>query len=178
MSEYIKQAEDFLKSTGTEFTIVYQFTGPYFQGDKENRDVYRFTLRNAKGEYSGTFGDSINNTKRRAFMGQFRLGRAMQISCQEERAMRAVDVPLIKSGQFFKLESYNPPMPSAYDILACLEKYELDTFEAWTREMGYDEQPLKEYSNVFRIWNACVEQYRGLSRIFTPEQMDQLREIQ
>ena len=141
MNDYTKQAEDFLQATGTTFTVIYQYTGPYFQGDKEKRDVFRFTLKNAKGEYSSTFGDSIRNT--------------------EDRAKRA--------------KGYKKP--SAYDILACLEKYEPDTFENWCRECGYDEQPLSEYPKVLKVWTDCVEQFRGLRKIFSEEQMEQLREI-
>ena len=136
MSEYTEAAEKFLSDTGTTFNIEFQYTGPYFAGDKDKRDVYRFTLKNARGEYSSTFGDSIRNTER------------------GERSR-----------------------PSAYDILACLEKYEPDTFESWCRDTGYNDQPLSEYPNVLKIWTACVEQYRGLSRMFSADEMEQLREI-
>lgn len=141
MSEYTEQAEKFLTDTGTTFTIEYQFTGPYFQGDKDKRDVYRFMLKNAKGEYSSTFGDSIRNTEDR-----------------------------VKYAKGYK-------KPSAYEILACLEKYEPDTFDNWLLDTGYSGQPVSEYPNVLKMWTSCMEQYRGLRKIFTEEQMEQLREI-
>lgn len=166
MSEYTEQAEQFLKDTGTTFTIEYQFTGPYFQGDKDKRDVYRFTLKNAKGEYSGTFGDSIRNTEDRATAAKYRVSSTWHPDSKVEDKIKAA----IKRHKA-------QPKPSAYDILAGLEKYEPDTFNNWANELGYSEQPISEYPNVLKIWTSCVEQYRGLRKIFTEEQMEQLQEI-
>ena len=59
MSEYEKQAQDFLESTGTELTVEYDGYRKYFPDDKEKRSVFEFTLRRAGKEYVGTFGQSI-----------------------------------------------------------------------------------------------------------------------
>lgn len=63
MNDYEKQASDFLKNTGTTLDILWSERRPYFLGDKEARNVYKFTLRNKNGKYTDTFGDSIANTK-------------------------------------------------------------------------------------------------------------------
>lgn len=157
MNDYIKQATDFLEATGTEFSIVFQYTGPYFQGDKEFRDVYRFTLKNTRGEYSGTFGDSIANTKKRT-------APPPNIFESSEAQLRAAI-------------ANKKHVPSAYDVLSCLEKYQPDTFANWASDYGYNDQPLSEYPAVMAIYTACVDQYKGLARIFTPEQMEVLQEI-
>lgn len=133
MSEYIKQAEQFLVDTGTRFEIGHQFTGPYFPDDKESRDVYQFTLTNARGMYSSRFGDSLINTRR----------------------MRKVK-------------------PSAYDVLACLTKYDPGTFENFCADYGYDTDSRKAEKVYFAVQN----EYAALRRIFTPEQLGQLQEIQ
>ena len=59
MTEYEKQAQDFLESTGTELTVTYKGDMKYFPGDREKRAVFEFTLRRAGKEYVGTFGQSI-----------------------------------------------------------------------------------------------------------------------
>ena len=59
MTEYEKQAQDFLTSTGTELTVEYEGYRKYFPNDKEKRAVFEFTLRRAGKEYIGTFGQSI-----------------------------------------------------------------------------------------------------------------------
>ena len=154
MNEYEQQAQDFLKATGTELRIEFSHHGFYFAGDKEKRDVYQFTLKNARGEYTSTFGDSISNTQ----------------------ARDAKNNPQRYWGQKRKPATYRKP--SAYDILACLEKYEVDPeFSEWCKEFGYDSRPLQEFPEVFKIHQACAEQYRCVRRLFTEEQMDLLREI-
>lgn len=156
MSEYTEQAEKFLQDTGTTLIIEYQYTGPYFQGDNDKRDVFRFTLKNAKGAYSSTFADSIRNSADRA-----NCAKGYPIRNTGERAKRA--------------KGYKKP--SAYDILACLEKYEPDTFDNWLLDTGYIGQPISDYPKVLKMWMSCVAQYRGLQKIFTDAQMEQLREI-
>ena len=59
MSDYEKQAQDFLESTGTELTVEYSHCGKYFPADKESRAVFEFTLCRAGKSYTGTFGQSI-----------------------------------------------------------------------------------------------------------------------
>ena len=59
MSEYIKQAEKFLKDTNTKFKVKYYDYAPYFSEDKESREIYKVTLRNKNGSYTFKFGQSI-----------------------------------------------------------------------------------------------------------------------
>lgn len=63
--------------------------------------------------------------------------------------------------------------PREYDILACLEKYDVGTLEDFCDEFGYDPSERK----VRKIYKACVKEYENLCRIFTEEQMEMLREI-
>ena len=134
ISEYDQQALDFLESTGTSFDIQYLYTGTYFEGDTEERDIYQFTLKNDKGAYSSKFGDSIYNTK---------------------QGMK----------------------PSAYDVLACLETYCPDTFEDFCDEYGYQDRPLSEHDSVMRIYLNVREQAQALRKLFSPEQLEQLADI-
>lgn len=175
MSEYTEAAEKFLADTGTAFTIEFQYAGPYFGDDKTKRDVYRFTLKNARGEYSSTFGDSIRNTERRAFANAIGAGaaywskEAARMGFSKEAGSETISRKSLREAATYR--------PTAYDILACLEKYEPDTFDGWAADTGYNDRPLSEYPNVLKIWTACVEQYRGLSRMFSADEMEQLREI-
>ena len=62
MNEYTKQAEKFLKETGTEFKAVFLKNGLHFTGDTEPRDIYKITLTRGKRIYKFDFGQSINNS--------------------------------------------------------------------------------------------------------------------
>ena len=65
-------------------------------------------------------------------------------------------------------------VPSEYDVLACLEKYDVGTFEDFCSEFGYDE----DSRTAERIYIAVIKEYKDLTRIFTAEQMEELSEIQ
>ena len=58
-SEYTKQANDFLESAGATFETKFLYHGPYFDEDKENRDVYEITLKRGDKSYSFKFGQSV-----------------------------------------------------------------------------------------------------------------------
>ena len=57
--------------------------------------------------------------------------------------------------------------PTAYDILACLEKYEIST-DPWefAREFGYDIECKADYERVQKIAEECNEQYQKLCWLF------------
>jgi hypothetical protein len=59
MSEYTEQAEAFLKAHGIKFKAVYLEYGKHFPDDKEERDIYRLSLRRGTRGFSVRFGQSI-----------------------------------------------------------------------------------------------------------------------
>ena len=67
--------------------------------------------------------------------------------------------------------------PSRYDVLACVEKYCPDYFEAFVSEYGYDIDEPGDYKRVRKIYEACRKQYERLYELFGDELMDELREI-
>lgn len=70
-----------------------------------------------------------------------------------------------------------PKTPSAYSILACLEKYDVGSMDDFMHEFGYVINSVKDMTNFITTYNAVVKEYNDLCRIFTPEQMEMLREI-
>lgn len=67
--------------------------------------------------------------------------------------------------------------PSEYDILACLAKYDVGTLEDFVDEYGYDINSVQDFRRCERMHKAVVKEYRGLCRIFTEEELEELREI-
>ena len=68
--------------------------------------------------------------------------------------------------------------PSRYNILACIEKYEVPyRVEDFASEFGYDIEEPKRYKRVKKIQQACQEQYERLLELFGEELMEELREI-
>lgn len=63
----------------------------------------------------------------------------------------------------------NGEKPTAYDILTCLQKYEVGTFEDFCNEFGY-ELYNEEYTGYNRksqkTYNAVVKEYNNVMRLF------------
>lgn len=64
--------------------------------------------------------------------------------------------------------------PSAYDVLTCLQKYDPYTFENFCSDFGYDEDSRK----AEKIYKSVCEEWENVSKLFTPEELEQLQEIQ
>lgn len=131
MSEYVKQAKDFLAKANAKMQITPLGVE---QNKKWNekcfRNTYRVTITTQNGNMWVKFWDSINN---------------------KEKGLK----------------------PNEYDVLACLQKYDVGTYKDFLSEFGYD--PEDRHSK--EIYKACVSEYERLCRIFTDEQMEELREI-
>ena len=135
MNEYLKQAQDFL--TKHEAVVEFHFLGKrtYFDEDFEPRNVYSVTIsRCDKKDITVTFGDSINNTRKK-----------------------------IK--------------PTAYDVLACLQKYPVggDVFD-FADEFGYEINNRKSYLKTYKLYESCRDEYNKVCSIFG-DCMDEFREI-
>lgn len=64
--------------------------------------------------------------------------------------------------------------PTAYDIIACLTKYDPGTFEDFCSEFGYDEDSRR----AERTYNAVKEEWVGVQTLWTDEEIEKLWEIQ
>lgn len=64
--------------------------------------------------------------------------------------------------------------PTEYDVLACLTKYDPETFENFCSNYGYDMDSRK----AEKTYMAVQEEWTNLCRLFTHEQFEQLQEIQ
>ena len=69
--------------------------------------------------------------------------------------------------------------PNAYDVLACVEKYEYPT-DPWefAREFGYEINCEDDYKRVRKIAEECREQYENLCELYDGEIPEELEEIQ
>lgn len=68
--------------------------------------------------------------------------------------------------------------PNEYDILACLEKYDVGTIDDFVSEFGYEVNEWSDVKRIQNIYNAVKRQYKSLCRCFTPEQIEAMQEIQ
>lgn len=78
-----------------------------------------------------------------------------------------------KFGQSIKGSELNE-VPTAYDVLACLTKYDVGTFEDFCSNYGCDTDSIK----AERTYKAVCREYKAVCRLFTTEQIEMLQEIE
>jgi hypothetical protein len=78
-----------------------------------------------------------------------------------------------KFGQSIKCSELREK-PSAYDVLSCLTKSDVGTFEDFCSEFGYDTDSRK----AEKTYKAVVDEYNNLKRLYSDEQLSELQEIQ
>lgn len=64
--------------------------------------------------------------------------------------------------------------PTSYDVLACLQKYEVGSFEDFCGDFGYD----TDSRRAEKTYKAVLKEYEGVCRLFTLEEIEKLAEIQ
>jgi hypothetical protein len=75
------------------------------------------------------------------------------------------------------VNTQNHQRPSKYSILSCLEKYDVGSIDDFFNEFGWEITSGSDVIKFLDTYNETVKQYKDLCRIFTPEQMEMLREI-
>jgi len=186
MNEYEKQAQDFLKKTGT--TLMVKFIGhdKYFPNDSDERDVYKFALMRGSRSYVGTFGHCVydSGVVFRAKNGKTekRLNIAIPVKFWPLRDGKG-GATLKRAFASWFSKKYFHAMPSelgfgkkptAYDILSCIpNSYPGQTFEDFCADYGYD----PDSRNAYRIYEACKKELEGLMMLFNEEELEELREI-
>ena len=63
--------------------------------------------------------------------------------------------------------------PTNYDILSCLQKYDVGSFEDFCSEFGYDEDSRK----AEKTYNAVCKEYDNVCKIWSEKEIELLQEI-
>lgn len=162
MDTYTKQAQDFLDKTNTTLEIDYIGHGEYFDDDgvvgkRKTRDIYRFTLTRNGRKYTSKFGQSIVN------------------SGTSKESFELTDKAISEGRMVHKESDYKckRKTPTAYDIIACLTKYEVGDFDNFCSEFGYDTDSKKAENTYF----AVQREYKGVCLIWNAKEREQLAEI-
>jgi hypothetical protein len=167
-NEFTRQADEFLEKANAKLTIrwIGLMRNEMWDG-KELRDRYEITLTTPKGSMTIDFWDSIHDTEihniTAAKYAEIKYKQHWELLWNNER--QKIYKELSQAKQDAEV--------TAYDILSCLEKYEIGTFEEFCAECGYSNDSIRAYKTFI----ACDEQYKKLKRLFTEEQMEELCEI-
>lgn len=87
-------------------------------------------------------------------------------------------IKLIKGGKQYTFEfgqsiSEGNNGPTLYSVLACLTKYDPETFEDFCASYGYDNDSRKSE----KTYKAVVKEFNNMQRLFTTEELELLNII-
>lgn len=251
ITDYQQQAIDFLNSTSTEFTATFKEFSTYFDGEKDQRNIFNCTLSNKRHSFKFTFGQSISSSTIQIDKPQTEVNDIIEVYAGLSFANKGVSVgtsfKIYKSNNFdlpyeeiekmalsmqndyiirsnsvnkkwvdkfnngdisrnlmkSKIIDANTPIgsfeqcimraikreceklvpvnikgdkqtpPSAYDVLSCLQKYEVGTFDNFCSEFGYD----TDSRTAYKTYKAVMKEWKNVELLFTPEQLELLQEI-
>lgn len=168
-NEYTKQAEKFLQDTNATMEIELQGRAiNTMWKEKQLRNIYAVTITTPRGSYTFDFWDSLYNTE----LTQM----AMQEYARKNLRRRWEDMTYGEKNKASAelAQKQKEARPNCYDVLACLTKYDPGTFEDFCAEYGYDE----DSRTAERIYIAVQNEFANLKRIFDPEQLKAMQEIE
>jgi hypothetical protein len=175
-TDYQQNAKDFLKRLNIEFKCEFVKHDFHFPGDKEKRDIYKITLTRGGRIAAFEFGNSIANsgfyyTKGRRII-EIDRKHLDKTPGQLVAMIRNQDFDFNNNGKSDKI--HIPTQPTEYNLLACLQKYDVGTFEDFCNEFGYD----TDSRTAEKTYDDVKEEYLKVCSIFSPDEMNELQEIQ
>lgn len=168
MNEYVKQAKVFLSSCNA--TMEIKATGletPNWDG--KLHCTYDCTIKTPRGEMMVHFYDSLKNTETLTMSDKVWYEKTYH-KPYEFADWRTV----ARQHHSAKIEA----QPTEYDILACLQKYDVGSMDDFFTEFGYEIKSTKDMTDFISTYNAVVKEYSDVCRCFTPEQIEAMQEIQ
>lgn len=186
MSEYTEQAEKFMLDAGLEFRAVYVGEDcPAYCGDaakdRAMSDIgkfprrthihgnhYRVTLsRKDRGHFTIDFWNSYSDEEENFFSSGYHIGEV------ENTADKYWDKYRVNRKYPGGPRNRKKIIPTPYDVLACLTKYDPGTFENFCGEYGYDEGSRKAEG----VYHAVVKEYKKVRAFFSDAELKLLEEI-
>lgn len=174
MSEYTKQAEDFMARHGLEFRAVHIGSDcPTFCEDAENgKDMDKLEQFPRKSHIHGNHYHVTISAKDR---GHFTIDFWNSYADEFDNYVMG-NRPKYKE-HYDRLKTLNGDKkrrtPSPYDVLACLTKYDPGTFENFCGEFGYD----TDSRRAEQVYFAVQKEWSKVRRFFTTEEIAELAEI-
>jgi hypothetical protein len=153
--DYHKQATDFLEKTNTTFEAKWIELSKHFDGDETERDIYWITLTRGSRSYSFRFGQSIKKS----------------LTVDKIPWEQRQNVHMVK--RWMDANASKRIAPTAYDVLACLTKYDPGTLENFCLDWGYDIDSKK----AEKTYLAVKDEFLQLSRLFSDDELTELSEI-
>jgi len=184
---YQQQAKDFLEKTKTSFKVEYLKYDIHFEDEKEKRNIYKITLKRGDRKYSFNFGSSINDSE--IHIKNKVSQRITQSFNKEKLPLSIQDIPTPKTAKemYFWRHQFNkhhfqltindevifPKEPTPYSVLACIQKYDVGTFQNFCDDFGSDTDSRK----AEKTYKAVVNEWQNIAMLYNDKELEELREI-
>lgn len=175
MTEYEKQAQDFLNKTKTRLDLTYITSDPQESScfnDGKQRDVYQVTLTRDSRTYSFRFTQSLACS-----------GKYLELPCNLKAGYTEKDFKTFRSKcKFSNIKpsfsfgvSKNPNFkePTPYDILSCLTKHDPGDLEWFCSDFGYDTDSIRAND----LDKSVKDEYQNMRILFSDKELEELQEI-
>lgn len=166
-------AEEFLKKTGTSFNAVFLKYDRHFDDDKEKRDIYEITLTRGERVFKFNFGNSVVDSVKYKITGIVREKTGIAGVNTKEELKILQNKYRAEYGQFWN-ENQSFKAPTPYDVLACLQKNDVGSFEDFCSEFGYDTDSRK----AEKSYKAVVNEYNNLKMLYNDAELEMIGEMQ
>ena len=165
---YKDKMKSFLEDVNATCTIIYGgLSRNQNWNEEEKHNWYDVTITTPKGNMSYIFWDSIYNTK----ISEMTLEQYVHKHYKLELYDLSYAEKSKANRELQKLK--DNAKPDEYDVVSCLQMYDVGTFSDFCNEFGFDEDSRK----AERMYIATINEYKSLERIFTEEQLEILRNI-
>lgn len=74
----------------------------------------------------------------------------------------------IEFGQSLNKSMNNRVRPTYYDVISCVQKYEVGSFENFCSDFGYD----TDSRRAKKIYKAVCKEYNNMARLFNDEELE------
>ena len=154
MSEYVRQAQAFLKRCGATLSVKYVgMEKPKW--DNEVHSTFDCTITTPRGSLSVRFYQSI----------------AQSVSLTLDELMTYQE-----TGIFPKDKAYC--FPTEYDIISSLQAYEPGSMEDWFDNYWGEIKSGAQLRDFFEQYRDCCAEFEKVRECFTDEQIEEIQEIQ
>lgn len=171
-SQYNEACNLIAEKLNIEFKAEFLENNFHFPRDKDKRDIYNITLKRGQRKYTFKFGQSLNKSGFYAKQG---------------RCITQIDRKHLKSKTlYFEIRNLSkmpfnpncdtivkPIAPTLYDVLSCLQKYDVGTFEDFCGEFGYD----TDSRSAKKTYKAVMKEFDKMCSLFNNEELEILQLI-
>lgn len=173
----------FLTSKKIELKVEFVKNDKYFIDDEDKRDIYKISLKREKREIFFNFGQSIidsgfkivykfadNEKKFKHTFTEDHLYTSKDINKDINKLFNEKKSNFGFSAQIESIELPKPP--TAYDVLACLQKHEFRDFQDFCDQYGFNSDSIK----ALKTYNNVVEEFKKVAYLFTDQEIEEMRD--